>query len=827
MTDDGSPSVIRHPSSVAAVIESWASLPGGGQQKAKELAGVTGVSPSVFRPRRLCLYPRPISLAGAALLAALLHAAAGAAGPPAGRAAPAAAEFETRVAPLLARSCIECHSGSNPQGGLDLTTAEGARKGGKRGPAIVPGKPEASWLWKRVEAGQMPPGKPLPPAERALLKRWIAGGAAWGTGGVDPFRYTSDRRAGYDWWSLQPVRPASLPPVTAKGWAAQPIDRFVLARLEAAGLRPSPPADRLTLVRRLYFDLLGLPPSPEEIDEFLNDRRPGAYERLVDRLLASPHYGERWARHWLDVVRFGETQGFERNKFRPNAWKYRDWVVEALNSDMPYDEFVRLQLAGDLLRPDDPMAVLASGFLVVGPYDLTAYTATSTMMQAAARQEELEGLVGTVTQTFLGLTGNCARCHDHKFDPISQKEYYALAAAVGGTYHGAEREILTASGRAEAARLRETLAGQIAALKARAGGLSSGCEKRRLAEEVGRLESRDRLLAGGPAHVTQPKDPGVFRILARGDFKQPRDPVAPGGLAALAGVRAEWGLKQDAPEADRRKALAAWITDPANPLTYRVIVNRVWANHFGAGLVPTPSDLGFNGGRPSHPELLDYLASTFSRTRSLKSLHRLILLSNSYRQASRPSTAGLKVDAENRLFWRQNPRRLDAEALRDAVLAVSGELDPAIGGPGFRDWTVKTEGENDIYTVTDAVGPPYNRRTLYRTVVRAGTSPFLDVLDCPDPSVSAARRTATTTPLQALALLNNRFMEHAAAKWAERLEREAPGALRTQVEAAYRAAYGRMPSEEELRFGERFARARGAAQLCMVLLNSNEFVYVD
>ncbi|MFN3649424.1 MAG: DUF1549 domain-containing protein [Armatimonadota bacterium] len=825
--------------------------------------------------------PRPAAVARAAAsaLALLTLGAAGALG----QAGPSAAarKFDSQVAPILARECLSCHDAASKQGGLDLSTLASAKAGGKRGPAVVPGKPEASWVWKRVSAGEMPPGKPLSAEKKKLLRDWLTAGAAWGTDPIDPFRYSSERRAGYDWWSLQPVRRPELPPVKRPAWVVNPIDRFVLARLEKAGLKPSPPADRVALIRRLYLDVLGLPPTPEEVDAFVADRAPAAYERLVDRVLASPHYGERWARHWLDVIRFGESQGFERNKLRPNAWKYRDWVVEALNSDLPYDEFVRLQLAGDLLRPDDPLAVIASGFLVMGPYDLTAYTTGTAMMRAAAREEELEGLVGTVSQTFLGLTANCARCHDHKFDPIPARDYYRLAAALGGTYHGDERESLSPGGRAEAERQRQELEKQVAGVKQRLEALPADAapERRQLAAELGRLESRARLLAGGPAHVTVPKDPGVVHILARGDFREKREPVAPGGIASLAGLSPEWGLKQDAPEAARRKALAAWVTHPDNPLTARVMVNRVWGYHFGQGLVVTPSDFGFNGGLPSHPELLDYLASVFAapaaadveaterqrdratggvRTAAtreassatgaklspslrpsvspsqpgglawrLKPLHRLILTSNTYRQASRPVASALKKDAENRLLWRQNPRRLEAEAVRDAVLAISGELNPAIGGPGFRDWTSKSQGENELYTVVDKEGPEFNRRTLYRTLVRAGTNPFLDTLDCPDPSVATPRRTVTTTPLQALSLLNNVFMERSAGKWAERLEREAPGDRKAQVARAYRQAFGRAPSPEEQREGEAFAAAHGMPQLCLVLLNTNEFMYVD
>jgi hypothetical protein len=729
-----------------------------------------------------------------------------------------ARRFDRQVAPLLARRCLECHNASQKQGGLDLTQASAVLSGDSRSAVIAPGNPEASRLWKRVAANQMPPKHPLSAGEKRILKEWIASGAGWGNSPIDPFRYTSDRRAGYDWWSLQPVTAPRLPEVKRKKWPGNPVDRFILAKLEAADLSPSPPADRVTLIRRVTYDVIGLPPTPEEVLSFVKDRKPDAYERLVDRLLASPHYGERWARHWLDVIRFGESQGFERNKLRPNAWKYRDWVVEAFNSDLSYDEFVRSQIAGDVLHPNDPLAVVASGFLVMGPYDLTAYTDGTQSMRAAAREEELEGLVGTTAQTFLGLTVNCARCHDHKFDPISQKEYYRIAAALGGTYHGEERESQSPAGKPQTEQERQALQAQIVALRKQQG----------TELEIARLESRARLLAGGPAHVSVPKEPGVFHVLARGDFRQQGEAVAPSGLTVLSGLSPDWGLKADAPEGERRKALAVWLTQPKNPLTARVIVNRLWAYHFGAGLVPTPNDFGFNGGRPSHPALLDWLAGELVRGGwKLKRLHRLMLLSQTYRQASRPVPAALKKDAENRLLWRINPRRLDAEAVRDSVLAVSGELNPQIGGPGFRDWTVKSQGNNEIYTLFDAVGPEFNRRTLYRMVVRAGTHPLLDALDCPDPSVATPRRTVTTTPLQALSLLNNAFMERNARKWAERMQCEVTKDTPGQIARAYRLAFGREATSEEIRYGTRFAAQYGLDQFCLVLFNTNEFLYVD
>lgn len=742
--------------------------------------------------------------------------------------------FDSRLAPLLSRHCLGCHNASDKKGGLDLSTRAAALAGGDSGPVFVANEPAQSPLWLRTSAQEMPPKTPLSTDELALIKSWIESGAQWGTDRIDPFLFTTDQRAGYDWWSLSPPTANEPPAVRRVDWPANAVDLFILHELEARGLSPSPEADRRTLIRRLYFDLWGLPPAAEEVSSFINDPANDAYEKLVDRLLDSPHFGERWGRHWLDVVRFGESQGFERNKLRPNAWRYRDWVVEAINDDLPYDEFARQQIAGDVLRPDDPLAVIASGFLVMGPYDQTAYTDGTLPMRAFAREEELEGLVGTVSQTFLGLTINCARCHDHKFDPISQREYYQVASALGGTYHGDEREYLSDRGREAVTQQVADLNTRIAALREEALATSDSTRQRELTLRAARWESKVRLLQGGPAHLSQVNHPGVFRILARGDFRQPGEPVTPRGVASLSRsseLHAEWGLSPDAPEGKRREALAEWIANARNPLTARVVVNRLWSHHFGAGLVGNANDFGFNGGLPSHPALLDWLARELvtpssGQPWSLKRVHRLLLLSATYRQASRPVAAALAIDAENRLLWRYTPHRLDAETLRDAILSVSGQLDGSLGGPGFRDFTTQSSSQNEIYEVFDAIGPEFNRRSLYRTWLRTGTSPWLDLFDCPDPSVATPRRNVTTTPLQALALLNNAFVEHQAQKFAERIQSHgAEPAM--QVERAWRIALARDPTADEADFAGQFVQQHGLAQLCVVLFNTSEFLYVD
>jgi hypothetical protein len=648
----------------------------------------------------------------------------------------------------------------------------------------VAGKPGESLLWQRINDDEMPPKAPLAKDEKAALRRWIEAGAKWNGESLDLFRFTTDRRAGYDWWALQPLAQTKPPIAQASNRDGNPIDAFLDLKLRERGLQVSPEADRRTLIRRLSFDLLGLPPAPERVAAFVADTRPDAYERLVDELLASPHYGVRWARHWLDVARFGESQGFERDKLRENAWPYRDWVVDAWNADMPYDEFARLQIAGDVLPADDApsssphAAVIATGFLVAGPFDEVGKTQQSAAMKAVVRQDELEDLASLVGQTFLGLTVHCARCHDHKFDPIRQREYYQLAAALDGVQHGA----------------------------------------------------RDVLLPDGKAistYAVAPQAPGVSHVLLRGNPAAQGETVVPGGVASLAGVSADFGLPADAPEGPRRLKLAAWITDRHNPLFARVIVNRLWHYHFGVGLVDTPSDFGFNGGRPMHPELLDYLAGELIRREwSLKSLQRLIVSSAAYRRSSRFSEQAAAIDADNRLLWRMSPRRLEAESLRDATLSVAGQLNEQFGGPGFRDFTTFVRN-TQFYEMQDPVGPEYNRRSVYRTWVRSGRSSFLDTFDCPDPSTKTPNRAVTITPLQALTLMNNSLVLRISAQFAERLEREAGEDVARQVRRAYDLAYARQPSAEELIALVPFVERYSLPELCRVLLNSNEFLYID
>jgi hypothetical protein len=968
--------------------------------------------------------------------------------------APAAADFDRDVAPLIARRCLDCHSGADPKGGLDLSRKKAALA------TLTAGKPDDSTLYQRVRDGEMPPKKTLSASEKATLRDWIAGGAKWGSDPIDPFRVTTDGRAGYDWWSLCAVVRAAPPAVRDAAWARNPIDRFILAKLEAKRLSPSPEADRRTLIRRLSFDLTGLPPTPEDVAAFVSDRAPDAYERVVDRLLSSPGYGERWARHWLDVVRFGESDGFERDLPRYNAWPYRDWVVNALNAGLSYDEFVRLQLAGDVLKPDDPDALAATGFLVAGPHDIVV--PVSENMKASMRQDELEDVVGTVGQTFLGLTVHCARCHDHKFDPVSQKDYYRLASSLAGVGFG-ERPFASKTDRDLPAKLSasaEKLRQQIAAIeepvrrkllaekrKDKAAGPRALAEwdfTVSLDDCVGKLHAKlhggakrdqggirldgktafvstaplaaslgaktleawvklDNLMqAGGGVISVQTTDGNVFDAIVFGErqkgrwmpgsdgFRRTRDLIGPaeveatkravhvaivyhadgtvtayrdgkpygkpyradhaqtfaagkaqvvfglrhgpvGGNKMLAGtvtrarlydralsadeVAASAGLpvfqaeeitsrledaqrrkrqalleevgkldtgraaiesrlaqktyavtpsqpplthvlargavtakgevvsaevpaalpaltpnrlKADAPEGERRAALAKWVTDSKNPLFARVIVNRLWHYHFGLGLVETTSDLGFNGGRPSHPELLDWLAGELVRQGfSLKAMHRLIVTSAAYRQASKPRKEAQLIDADNRLVWRHSPVRLEAEAVRDAILSTSGELDRQMGGRPYLDFRTYFFKGTQFYDALAEIGPTFARRSLYRMWARGGRSPLLDTLDCPDPSTTTPRRARTTTPLQALALFNNAFVLDQADHFAARVRREAGNDADKQIERVYALAYGRAPTEREWALVRPFVKEHGLEALGRVIFNTSEFVQAD
>jgi hypothetical protein len=671
-----------------------------------------------------------------------------------------------------------------------------------------------------------------------------------------------------DHWSFQLMRRPTIPPVADGAWSRTAIDRFILARLQERGLKPAPEADRRTLIRRLYYDLLGLPPEPVRIREFLSDPRPDAYERLVDELLASPAYGERWARHWLDVVHYGETHGYDKDQPRPNAWPYRDYVIRAFNSDKPYARFVQEQVAGDALFPTTRDGTEALGFLAAGPWDLIGHVEVpeTKIDGKIARHLDRDDMVTNALGTFMSLTVQCAACHDHKFDPITQKDYYrlqAVVAALDRTDHAYDPD-------SQVAQKRRDLQNALAEWKEQLGQVDkqiqskktdradllgrlledvivrsqhpelfrrrADCE-RRLAELAKQIEGLPPMQAvyickihhgKGAFRGTGPDggQPRPIHILKRGDVTKPGDPVGPGAIESVSRVMGAMFVFQGGDLA-RRASLAQWITHPENPLTWRSIVNRVWQYHFGRGLVETANDFGRMGAAPSHPELLDWLALEFrDQGGSLKWLHRLIVTSAVYRQSS--AVAPSADDTENIWLSRMNRRKLEAEAIRDAVLAVSGLLDRTMGGPSYRDFVLERPEHSPHYQYHkhDPTDPRSHRRAIYRFIVRSQPEPFLTTLDCADPSLRVDRRNVSLSPVQALALLNNGLILHAAKSWAACLE-AATDQRAQQVARAVEAALGRPPSSAELEALCQYSAKHGLANLCRLLFNLNEFVFID
>jgi hypothetical protein len=748
--------------------------------------------------------------------------------------------FESKIRPVLVERCQECHSGNlkKPKGNLKVDTREGIRKGGNSGPAVVPGDLEASVLFQAINAAEgyepMPPKSKLPAAVIADFRRWILKGAPdprHGTGQtaaiVSARPSVTGRR---DWWSLRPLTRPSLPPVAAAmaGWARTPIDHFILARLQEKGLRPSQEADRRTLIRRLTFDLTGLPPTPEQVADFLNDSAPDAYERLVDRLLASPHYGERWARHWMDLVHFAETHGHDQDRIRPNAWPYRDYLIAAFNRDTPYARFVREQVAADALFPEEPGLVVALGMIAAGPWDESSLRdiRDDSIDRQIGHYMDRDDMVATVMSTFVSATVHCARCHDHKFDPISQADYYSLQAVFAGV-DKAERGYDTDP---ILARLR----GSLAAEAQRAAGEDPALGAW-LKAELSALPPQNLVFAAASdfapdAGHKPPGGPRPVHVLRRGDIHQPGPIAQPGTLSCLAGLEARFSLAAASEESARRRALACWLTEPTNPMSWRSIVNRVWNNHFGRGIVATPNDFGRMGATPSHPELLDWLAmSLLDSGGSLKQLHRMMVTSAVYRQNSGDDSSFAEIDADDSLLWRQHRRRLDAESVHDAILQVAGQLETTMGGPSVQQFTlgpgVHVTPVVD-YTRYDWDSPGAARRSVYRFLFRTLPDPFFDTLDAADPSQLTAVRNESTTPLQALVLLNNPFVLRQCEHFARRLEHLA-NHLEGQITAAFELAYGRAPTTQEIAMLKDYAEHHGLTNLCRLIVNSNEFLFVN
>lgn len=701
---------------------------------------------------------------------------------------PAQAEFfEKSVRPVLAENCISCHGPEKQKAGLRLDSRTALLAGGKTGPVMVPGKPEQSLLLTALHyEGQprMPPRGKLQESEIRAVTAWIKEGAPWPEGTArlrtvpmaPGMVVTAHDR---EFWSFRPPAASPLPVVQNCAWPQQPLDYFILASQEAHGLHPSAPADKRTLLRRATFDLIGLPPTPGEVEAFLADSSEDAYRKVVDRLLASPHYGERWARHWLDVARYGEDQAhtFQARKY-PEGFRYRDWLIRAFNEDLPYDQFIREQLAADLLAEPNRLDRLpALGFLSLGPV----------YYGDPKKLDQMDDRIDTVTRGFLGLTVACARCHDHKFDPIPTRDYYALAGVFASTEY-MEVPLVPPQAVEEA--------------------------RKRLTEDEKKKNVQPRFpFIHGLAD--QPK-PVRMRVHIRGNPETLGDEVGHHFLTVLGGRPFAQG--------SGRLELAEAIAASDNPLTARVLVNRIWQQHFGRGLVRTASNFGQLGEPPSHPALLDDLAVRFmAQGWSIKALHREILLSATYQQSSRFDAQNAALDAENTYLWRMNRRRLEVEAWRDAMLAVAGNLEEKVGGPSF-----------------DLAGAEHRRRTCYAMVSRHELNPLLRLFDFPDPNITSSGRTTTTVPLQQLFVLNSEFMIRNARALAARLTNQPDSDPEHQIVHAYLLLYGRPPSADEIQLGvsflsgpDAFGPSKGPGpltrwqQYAQALLGANEFLYVD
>ncbi len=647
--------------------------------------------------------------------------------------------------------------------------------------------------------------------------------------------YTPRERSHWAFVSRQTPAIPTFASVADQAWAKNPIDAFILQRLQKEGLKPSLPADRITLIRRLSFDLIGLAPTPKEVAEFLADKSPDAYKNLVEKLLASPQYGERWGQHWLDIVRYAETDGFEYDTHRTDTWRFRDYVIRSFNSDKPYNRFLTEQLAGDEIAPNDDEALIAAGFNRLGPLRKNA----GNQEVASSRNEVLTEMTNAVGTAMLGVTVGCARCHNHKFDPIRQSDYYRIQSYFSAVY---DKEIIKASAAEQEFRKTkiEPIEAEIKTLTAavkRLTGLEDADSLKQKAELTKKLEAlQEQMPPPLPAlHsvANMPEKKSPIHLLTRGEYDKKGESVGMRPLGIL--------LPDNAPELAETKTprteLAKWITAPENPLTSRVMVNRIWQYHFGRGIVATSNDFGRMGTRPSHPELLDYLANEFvSCGFSFKKIHRMILQSNTYQQASAsPEDAAYKTlamtkDPENKFLWRFNRQRLEAEQLRDAMLSVSGLLNLKQGGQSVMI-PIDQELVNALYKPSQwqpaKDHSEYNRRSIYLLAKRNLHLPFMEVFDAPDLLVSCTRRESSTHAPQALELMNGTFANEQADALTKRLESEAGTSLRKQIILGYRLTTGRPAKPQEIQLAMEFLKTQPKREFALALLNLNSFLYVN
>ena len=934
--------------------------------------------------------------------------------------------FRLQIAPMLEAKCVICHRADNKKGSLDLTTRETLIKGGEDSAGLVPGKPEESAIYTRSlshegKKPEMPKkGDALTKAECEALRDWIASGAPW----PDKLALKEKAKADKSFWSFRPLLKDEPPIVkdAPKAWRKNPVDRFIFAKLHEKGLKPNPPADPRSFIRRATYDLTGLPPTPEEVQAFVAEsiQNPtSAIEHLIDRLLESKHYGEHWGRHWLDVVRFGESRGYERNQIIENLWPFRDYVINSINDDKPFDQFIREHLAGDVIGKGKPQKEVGSAFLVAGAYDDVGNQ--DPVAAAQIRADQMDEMIRATGEAFLGVTIGCSRCHDHKFDPLATKDYYALYATFAGVVHG-ERTVATEHDTKDHAAKLKPLNDQKTSLVQKRDALnkelttratakeseasktwrrprlsrygteenfapieakfirftidgsdsndpkqaqpkldefevcsdeatprnvalaSNGAEARgksreakdfasaysvalvndgkfgerwpsvgkdlvialakperirrvlfssdrskqlsedhsittfvgdyrieisldgehwkevansydrvpptplrkmaRLmalvttADEKTKLEQLNSAIAKVDADIAKlPALPlwwvgnhkpalGPFHVFLGGSPQRLGDEVLPSSLSVFEGSPASYKVEIAKPETDRRVALAKWITAKENPLTPRVLANRIWHYHFGTGIVDTPSDFGYMGGRPTHPELLDWLANQLQRNGwKLKPLHRLIMTSQAYQQSSSWNEATAREDGDSRLLWRFPTRRLSAEEVRDTLLSVVGKMDFKMGGPGFKLYEYQQDNVA-TYVPLDVHGPETYRRAVYHHNARAARVDVMTDFDCPDPAFSEPRRASTTTPLQALTLMNHSFSLDMAHAFAQRLESDAKNKP-TQVQRAFSLAYAREASADEIQAGVKLIEAHGLRAFCRVLLNSNELINLN